>query len=174
MTEAIEWILKRRSIRAYTDAPVSDEQVDALLRAAMSAPSANDLRPWAFVVVRDAKRRQALAEIHQWSYMCSRASVVITVLGDPGASRHWVEDCSAATENLLLAATCLNLGAVWVAIYPDAGREARVRQILNIPEQYRILCLVPVGQPAETKPPRTRYEESKVYAETFGNRAKAV
>lgn len=173
MTEALDLILKRRSIRAYTDSPVSNEQVDALLRAAMAAPSANDVRPWAFVVVRDAERRKALAKIHQWSSMCADAPLVIAVLGDPEESLHWVEDCSAATENLLLAVAGLDLGAVWVAVYPHADREARVRQILGIPEQFRVLCLVPVGQPAETKSPRTRYEASKIYDETFGNRAKA-
>jgi nitroreductase len=173
MTEALNWILKRRSIRAYTDSPVTDEQVEALLRAAMAAPSANDVRPWAFVVVRAAERRKALAKIHQWSYMCANAPLVIAVLGDPEVSTHWVEDCSAATENLLLAVAGLDLGAVWVAIYPHADREARVRQILDIPERFRVLCLAPVGQPAETKSPRSRYEESKVHDETFGNRAKA-
>jgi nitroreductase len=173
MTEVLDWILKRRSIRAYTDSPVSDAQVDALLRAAMAAPSANDVRPWAFVVVRDAERRNALAKIHQWSSMCANAPLVIAVIGDPEASPHWVEDCSAATENLLLAVAGLDLGAVWVAIYPHPDREARVRQILSIPERFRVLCLLPVGQPAETKPPRTRYEESKVHYDTFGSRAKA-
>ncbi len=105
--------------------------------------------------------------------MCHDAPLVIAVLGDPEVSLHWVEGCSAATENLLLAVTGLELGAVWVAIYPHAGREARVRQILDIPERFRVLCLVPIDQPAETKPPRTRYEASKIHDETFGNRAKA-
>ncbi len=162
------WILKRRSIRAYTDAPVTDEQVQALLEAAMAAPSAHDGRPWAFVVVRDPTRRKALAETHQWSTMCADAPVVIAVVGDPTVSDHWVEDCSAAAENLLLAAAGLDLGAVWVAVYPRAEREVHVRQVLAIPDRLRPLCLVPIGQPAETKSPRTRYEASKVHDERFG------
>lgn len=166
----LEWILKRRSIRAYSDAPVSDAQAQGLLQAAMAAPSADDARPWAFVVVRDPEKRQALAETHQWSQMCAQAPVVIAVLGDPAASDHWVEDCSAATENLLLAAAGLDLGAVWVAVYPRPQREDHVRQVLDIPDQLRVLCLVPVGHPAETKPPRTRYEEGKVHYEAFGGR----
>jgi len=157
MHEMLELILKRRSIRAYTDAPVTDDQIQMLLQAAMAAPSANDVRPWAFVVVRDRERRQALAETHRWSYMCADAPVVFAVVGDPAASDHWVEDCSAATENLLLAAAGLNLGAVWIAIYPRLQRETHVRRVLNIPDRLRPLCLVAVGQPAETKPPRTRY-----------------
>ena len=162
------WILKRRSIRAYTDVPVTDEQIQALLQAAMAAPSANDVRPWAFVVVRDPARRRVLAETHQWSHMCADAPVVIVVLGDPAASDHWIEDCSAATENLLLAAAALDLGTVWIAVYPQLQHESHVRRVLRIPERLRVLCLVPGGHPTETKPPRTRYEEGKVHHETWG------
>ena len=161
----LSFIFQRRSIRAFTDAPVTDAQIDALLKAAMAAPSGNDRRPWAFVVVREAARRRALAETHQWTYMCASAPVVFAVLGDPGASDHWASDCSAATENLLLAAAGLDLGAVWVGIYPRVPRESSVRQVLNIPERWRVLCLVPVGHPAENKSPRTRYEANKVYQE---------
>jgi|GEM_PF-508622 len=168
-SEVMNLILKRRSIRAYTDAPVSETQIQPLLQAAMAAPSANDVRPWAFVVVRDPVRRAALAETHQWSQMCTDAPLVIAVAGDPTVSDHWVEDCSAATENLLLAAVGLDLGAVWVGIYPRLQREAHVRRVLNVPEQWRVLCLVPVGHPAETKQPRTRYEASKVHYDTFGS-----
>jgi len=164
---APEWVLKRRSIRAYTDVPVTDAQVEAMLQAAMAAPSANDVRPWTFVVVRDPARRRALAETHRWSGMRAQAPVVIAVLGDPAASDHWIADCSAATENLLLTAAWLGLGAVWVAVYPRTGSEADVRQALNIPGRLRVLCLLPVGQPAEQKPPRTRYQESKVHYETL-------
>ena len=167
----LDWIMKRRSIRKYTDETVTDEEIKGLLQMAMAAPSANDVRPWAFVVVRDLAKRQALAETHTWSTMCAQAPVVIGVLGDPSASDHWIEDCSAATENMLLAATAIDLGSVWVAIYPRQEREAWVRQILNIPANLRVLCLLPVGHPAESKPPRTRYEESKVHHETFGSSA---
>lgn len=170
-SEVMNLILKRRSIRAYTDAPVSETQIQHLLQAAMAAPSANDVRPWAFVVARDPARRRALAETHQWSQMCADAPAVIAVIGDPAASDHWVEDCSGATENLLLAAAGLELGAVWVGIYPRPQREAHVRRVLNMPEQLRVLCLVPIGHPAETKSPRTRYEVSKVHYETFGGQS---
>ena len=169
--DVLNLIFQRRSIRAFTDAPVTDAQIDALLQAAMAAPSASDRRPWSFVVVRDAARRRALAETHQWSYMCASAPVVFAVLGDPGVSDHWVSDCSAATENLLLAAAGLDLGAVWIGIYPREPREEIVRQTLNIPKRWRVLCLVPVGHPAETKSPRTRYEANKVHHEAFGNQS---
>lgn len=169
-TAVQELILKRRSIRAYTDDPVTEDQIRAMLQAAMAAPSANDIRPWVFIVVRDPARRRALAQTHRWAQMCEGAPVVIVVVGDPAASDHWVEDCSAATENLLLAAIGLDLGTVWVAVYPREQCEAYVREELGIPGQLRVLCLVPVGHPAETKPPRTRYDESRVHHESFVDR----
>ncbi len=162
-----DWVVKRRSIRAYTDAPVTEAEVQVLLEAAMAAPSANDTRPWAFVVVRDGECRRALAETHPWSAMCAQSPVVIAVLGDEHLSNHWIEDCSAATENLLLTASWLGLGAVWVAVYPRQEREDHVRRVLNVPARMRVLCLLPVGHPAEEKTPRTRYEQSKVHFETF-------
>jgi nitroreductase len=163
----LETMLRRRSIRIYDNQDVTDDQVRTILRAAMAAPSANDSRPWAYVVVRDAVRRQTLAQTHPWSGMCASAPVVIAVLGDPQASRHWIEDCSAATENMLLAITELELGAVWIAVYPETARENHVRGVLQVPDRFRVLCLVPVGRPAETKPPRNRFEAGKIHYETF-------
>jgi len=160
-------IKKRRSIRRYTDQPVTDEQIRQLLEAAMAAPSADNIQPWEFVVVRDPALKGELARTHPWSDMAADAAVVFVVCANERASHHWVEDASAATENLLLAATALGLGAVWVAVYPDASREAYVRRVLGIPEEMRVLCLVPVGHPAEAKPPRTKYKESKVHYERW-------
>jgi nitroreductase len=163
----LETIYKRRSIRAYTPEAISEEQIDTLLKAAMAAPSANDGRPWAFVVVQDPTRRTELAKTHQWSSMCRQAAAVVVVLGDPQMSAHWVADCSAATENLLLAATEMGLGTVWVGVYPDDTSEARVRQVVKAPADLHVLCLIPIGHPAEARGPRTRYEASKVHRETF-------
>jgi nitroreductase len=156
-------IRKRRSIRRYTDQVVTDEQIRQLLEAAMAAPSASNIQPWEFVVVKDPELKRQLAQTHRWSYMAADAAVVFVICANERASHHWVEDASAATENLLLAATALGLGAVWVAVYPDVSREAYVRRLLDIPKEMRVLCLVPVGHPAESKPPRTKYRKSKVH-----------
>jgi nitroreductase len=102
-----------------------------------------------------------------WSFMCAAAPVVFVVLGNESRSAHWVEDTSAATENILLAAAGLGLGAVWVAVYPNQEHEDYVRALLNVPEELRILCLVPVGHPAESKPPRTQYDESRVHYDRY-------
>jgi len=165
MNEAnvLDMIKKRRSIRKYTGQMVTDEQIRQLLEAAMAAPSASNIQPWEFVVVKDPDLKRQLAQTHTWSSMAADAAVVFVVCGDEPASHHWVEDTSAATENLLLAATALGLGAVWVGIYPTAAREVHVRRVLDIPEEIRVLCLVPVGHPAESKPPRTQYKESKAH-----------
>ena len=157
----------RRSIRKYTSEPVTDEQITTLLEAAMAAPSASNRKPWEFVVVRDAGLRKQLSEVHPWAGMATRAPVVFVVCGRPNDSDHWVEDCSAATENLLLAVTSLELGAVWVGVYPRAEREDQVQLVLHLPKDWRTLCLVPVGHPAETKPPRTQYDPARVHYDAF-------
>jgi nitroreductase len=164
----LDAIRKRRSIREYTPLPLTEEQVRLLLEAAMLAPSANDSRPWEFVVVRDEALRMQLARTHSWSGMAAQAPAVFVMLGDERRSpRHWVEDTSAATENLLVQAAAMGLGAVWVAVYPEQSREEYVRQALGIPAHLRVLCLVPVGHPASPKPPRDRFEEKRVHYDRY-------
>ena len=159
----IDCIRARRSIRKYTSEPLTDEQIQTLLEAAMAAPSASNRKPWEFVVVRDAGLRQQLSEAHPWAKMAAEAAVVFVICGRPNDSDHWVEDCSAATENLLLAVTSLGLGAVWVGIHPRPQREQAVRRFLRLPEAWRPLCIVPVGHPAESKAPRTQYDAAHVH-----------
>jgi nitroreductase len=163
----LDLIKRRRSIRKFTNAPVSDADIQTLLEAAMAAPSANDLRPWEFVVVRRPELRRRLADMKQWSYMAADAPVVFVVCGDEQSSAHWVEDTSAATENLLLAAAALDLGGVWVAVYPDQAREQYAREALGIPAELRVLCLVPVGHPAESKPSHTKYDPARVHYDGY-------
>jgi nitroreductase len=162
-------IKKRRSIRKYTDQPVTDRQIRQLLEAAMAAPSGSNIQPWDFVVVRDPDLKRQLAQTHTWSYMAADATVVFVVCTNQSASGHWLEDASAATQNLLLAVTALGLGAVWVGIYPGTDRKAHVRQVLAIPDEIRVLCLVPVGHPAESKPPRTQYTKRARFTTRGGN-----
>ena len=163
----LDLIKKRRSIRKYTSEPVSDSGIRAMLEAAMSAPSADDRRPWEIVVVRRDDLRARIGAVHPWAHMCSAAPVVFVVLGNPGRSAHWVEDCSALTQNLLLAATGLELGAVWVAIYPESRDEESVRHMFGIPKHLRVLCVVPVGHPAEAKPSATKFDERNVHYDKY-------
>jgi len=163
----LDLIRKRRSIRKYTAEPVSDADIKALLEAAMAAPSADNIQPWEFVVVREVALRRRLAETHPWAYMCADAPVVFAICGHERHSDHWVEDTSAATENLLLAAAGLDLGAVWIGVYPTPSSEEHVRSVLGIPRDLRVLCLVPVGHPAESRPPHTKMDERKVHYERY-------
>lgn len=159
----LDLIKRRRSIRKYTPEPLSEAKVRELLEAAMAAPSANNSQPWHFVVVRDKETKSLLAKTHRWSGMIAQAPLAIVVCGEKTRSLHWVEDTSAATENLLLAAEALGLGGVWIGIHPDRAREAKVREALGIPEKVGVLCLIAVGRPAEHKPPRNNYNEARIH-----------
>jgi nitroreductase len=161
--ETIGTILARRSIRRYTDEPVSKPDIKTLLKAAMAAPSASNNRPWHFVVVTQRETLDALAEAHPYGKMLAQAPLCIAVCGDPDLSDYWVQDCSAATENLLVAVTSLGLGAVWLGVYPRDQRVGVARQILGIPESIFPLNLIAIGHPAEEKEPRTQYDEARMH-----------
>jgi nitroreductase len=166
--ELIHTIFARRSIRRYTPEPVSEADVKTLLEAAMAAPSASNRKPWHFVVVTGRQTLDALAEAHPHGKMLFQATLCIAVCGDLTTfERFWVQDCSAATENLLLAATALGLGAVWLGVYPREDRVVAVRQVLGMPETITPLNLVSIGHPAEEKEPRTQYDEARVHRERW-------
>ena len=169
MNEAfVHTIFARRSIRTYTEEPVSEENIQILLKAAMAAPSASDRKPWQFIVVTERETLDALAEAHHHGKMLFEAPLCISVCGDlTEMERFWVQDCSAATENLLLAATALGLGAVWLGVYPRDERVAAVRRILALPDHITPLNLVSIGHPAEEKEPRTQYNEARVHWERW-------
>ena len=174
--DALALLLARRSIRRYTAQDVSEEHEEKLIEAAFAAPSADNARPWHFVAVRDAATRARLSRVHQWARMCARAPLVIAVLGHE-ASTWWIEDCSAATENILLEAQSLGLGAVWVGIRDEASEdhadEKRVLEILAATgDGWRCLCLIAVGHPAETKRPRSQRQASKLSFDRFGHRSR--
>ena len=169
--EGLDAILARRSIRKYTAQPVSEEAVRALLDAAMAAPSANNQQPWHFVVIRDRKTLDAISTVHPHAKMIREAPVAILICADtsvePTPVGYWIQDCSAATENVLVGAQALGLGAVWLGVHPRQERVDGIRRLLGIPEHVVPLSLVPVGHPAETKPPAGRYLESRVHRDRW-------
>lgn len=165
---SLELIYARRSIRHFTGEPVSRELEDELLRAAMAAPSARNMRPWHFVVVRERGTLDAIAEAHPHAAMLRQATLCLAVLGDPEVyGEYWIQDCAAATQNILLAATGLGLGACWLGMHPREERKRAVRPLLSIPETMEILSLVAVGHPAEEKEPRTQFEAARVHREKW-------
>jgi nitroreductase len=166
--EFIQTIFARRSIRKYAEESVSETDIKTLLEAAMAAPSASNRKPWQFVVVTERQTLDRLAEVHPHGKMLFEAKLCIAVCGDlTEMERFWVQDCSAATENLLLAATALGLGAVWLGVYPREERVTAVRQVLGIPEAIVPLNLISIGHPAEEKEPRTQYDEVRVHRERW-------
>ncbi len=159
-------IRSRRSIRKYTGEEVTDEQVTELLRAAMSAPSAANQQPWRFVAIRSQERRELIPTFHPHASMTPSASVVIAVCGDLRELRipeRWVQDCSAATQNLLLAAHDMGLGAVWLGVYPTEERVEGVRRLLELPDYIMPLSMVAVGHPAEEPLAADRFEPEYVH-----------
>ena len=169
--DAITALLTRRSIRRYTDRPVSREQLDTLLACAMAAPSGYNEQSWRFVVVREAQTREQLAAASNWGWMAVSTPLVIVVCGDPVAERHpgqyWVQDTVAALENMLIAAHAMGLGAVWIGLYPRPERTAPVRRLLGLPEPVEPLGMVAVGHPAERKAPSSRMDWNKVHYESW-------
>jgi nitroreductase len=147
---------------------VSEQDVKTLLEAAMAAPSASNLKPWHFVILTDRQTLNDLAESHPHGKMLTEATLCIAVCGDMTISeRYWVQDCSAATENLLLAAAALGLGAVWLGVYPREERVAVVREVLGIPQAVVPLNLISIGYPAESKKPRTQFDDTRVHRERW-------
>ena len=163
MDERLHIIFARRSVRRYTDAPISEADIGSLLQAGMAAPSAANLKPWHFYVVTDRKALQTLAEVNPYGKMLAQAGLAIAVCGDPSISDWWVQDCTAATENILIAATALGLGAVWLGCHGRDEREQAIRDVLGIPPRIGVLSLLSIGHPGEDKEARTQYDPARVH-----------
>lgn len=152
--QMVDLIRSRKSVRDFTGEKVSDETLECLVAAGMSAPSAVNVQPWSFVIVTDKARLADMAAKLPYAKMLDKAGSAIIVCGIPGkdaqfAKKFWVQDCSAATENILLAAHALGLGAVWTAVYPEEDRIATVRAACGLPEGVIPLNVIPVGVPTK-------------------------
>lgn len=164
--ELMEGLLTRRSIRKYQDTKVPAEYVDALLRAAMHAPSANNSQPWRFVVVDQRELLDKIPEFHPWSKMLLQAplAIVVCALVPEGKKfEMWVQDCAAATQNILLAALDLGLGGVWLGVHPREERVNGIRQLLRLPADIFPFSIIALGYPAETPTPVDRFDPLKVH-----------
>jgi nitroreductase len=159
-------IFERRSIRQYTTEPVGEELVEQLLHAAMAAPSAGDEQAWQFVVLRDREVLNQIPTFHPYSWMLLESPVAILVCGDTTREKypeHFVLDCSAATQNILLMATFLGLGSVWVGVYPNEDRVTEFCKLLSLPKGIVPFSLVPIGYPAEVRPPKNNFDPSRIH-----------
>lgn len=163
-------IFTRKSVRLYTDREVTPEQVECMLRAAMAAPSGMNLQPWRFVVVTEKATKEKLAV--GFNKMIAKAPVAIVVCGKTtgklgGTNHNWTADCAAATENLLLAAESLGLGAVWTACYPYEDRMRPAIESLGLPEDITPYCIIPVGYPAGNDKPKDKWKPENIHYEKW-------
>jgi nitroreductase len=165
--ELKEVLLKRRSVRKFTDEPVSDAMIEELLHAAMSGPSACNKKPWEFYVVTNEAKLEELKGASKFTKFNSKLAIVVCgnlLHALPlQMANYWIQDCSAATEHILLRVTDVGLGAVWCGIHPQKGAEERVRNMLNIPKTQIPLNVIFIGHPAEEPEARDQYEEKYIH-----------
>lgn len=167
--KTLETIFNRKSVRHFTSEKVSREQLNLLVKAAMAAPSAVNKQPWDFVIVDDRATLDKLAEGLPYASMLKSATAAVVVCGnmnkalDGDSQQYWIQDCSAATQNLLLAAESIGLGAVWTGVFPSNERVAHVKNTLSIPETSTPLNVIPIGYPTGEDKPKDKWKESNVH-----------
>jgi len=169
MNDTLKTIFSRKSVRSFKDEPVPKEKIEMLVRASMAAPTAVDKRPWEFIVVTDRNILKKLADALPYAKMTAQAAAAIIVGGDITKqwggtdAEYWKMDCSVASENILLAAESLGLGAVWTAVYPEKTRIENVRKILGLPDAVIPLNLIPIGVPKGDEKPKDKYNPKQIH-----------
>ena len=163
----LENIAERKSVRKYLNKSVEEDKIDAMVKAGMAAPSGMDRRPWEFVVVTDREALDSMAAKLPYAKMLTNAPLAIVVCGDTTRSSYWYLDCSAATQNVLLAAEALGLGAVWTAAYPCEDRIDVVRQNTGLPENIVPLCVIPIGYPDGPQKAKDKFDPQRVHRNKY-------
>ena len=164
----LENIHSRKSVRQYTSEPVSEADIQTILKAAMAAPSAVNFQPWRFVVVTEREQLDAMAEILPYAKMLRQAPAAIVVCGETmwmggNENPYWQQDCAAATQNLLLAVEALGLGAVWTGVYPNQDLYPKLHNHLNLPSTVQPFCCIPVGHPAGNEQPKDKWKPENIH-----------
>jgi nitroreductase len=169
--ETLNNIHNRRSIRKYTVEAVSDEQIEIILRAGMMAPSAGNQQPWQFIIIRDKKKLNEISERHPYASFVKDAPLGILVCGDETlATKHkdfWVQDVSAATQNMLLAIHDLGLGGVWISSYPVESRFKMFQEVCNLPKHVIPLAFIPIGYPAQKITAVDRFKKERIHKDEW-------
>lgn len=166
--KVLDCIYSRKSVRSFVSKPVSADLLKELARAGMAAPSARNLQPWAIVIITLREILDKLADRLPYAKMLFEAPAAIVVCGDlskagDSPEGYWVQDCSAATQNILLAAEALGLDAVWTGVYPRADRVAVVKEVLNIPEHIIPLNVIPIGYPKGEQYPKDKFKSDNIH-----------
>ena len=163
----LENIAEQKSVRKYLNKSVEEDKIDAMVKAGMAAPSGMDRRPWEFVVVTDREALDSMAAKLPYAKMLTNAPLAIVVCGDTTRSSYWYLDCSAATQNVLLAAEALGLGAVWTAAYPYEDRIDVVRQNTGLPENIVPLCVIPIGYQDGPQKAKDKFDLQRVHRNKY-------
>jgi nitroreductase len=164
--EAMQAIMTRQSIRRYIDKNVPDNDVQLLLKAAMQAPSANNYQPWHIVVIRERDLLHEIPKFHTYAQMLHQAALAIAICGDLNIEKnidYLALDCAAATENVLIAAHAMGLGAVWLGIFPRKERMTRLKNLLKLPPHIVPVSLISLGYAADHKPLQDRFKSVRVH-----------
>jgi nitroreductase len=159
-------VFKRRSVRKYTETPVSDADIEEIIRAGMTAPSAGNQQPWHLTIIRDRSILKEIGNINPYANLLENAPAAILVCGDTRLEKFegfWVQDCSAATENMLIEISEKGLGGVWLGFYPMADRVEGIKKLFNLPKEVFPLSIVAVGHPAENPEPADRFKAERVH-----------
>ncbi len=165
-------IYNRKSVRSYTNDEISKEDLLKIIKAGMSAPSTCNFQPWQFIIIQDSETLRDMGEIHKYSKMFKGAKAGIVVLGDinktlEGNEEFWVQDCSAATENILLSANALGIGSVWTGIYPVEIRVKALKKYFKLPDNIYPLSLIALGYPDTEVEVKDKWDETKVHWEKW-------
>lgn len=165
--QALQNIMTRTSVRGYSEENVSEEHVTTLLEAAMAAPTAGNCQPWEFVVISNKELLGRISKVHSVMGMAAKAPIAITVVGVPtqaypAANGYWIQDCSAATQNILLAAHAIGLGAVWCGVHPQTEKVIQISNLLNIPEGKVPFSVIVIGHLKKDKLPMCKWDPSKI------------
>ncbi len=164
--DAIEAVLTRRSVRKYSNKKVSDGHIDELIEAGTSAPSAGNQQPWHFIILDDRKLIDKIPDFHPHAKMLLAAQKAIVVCGDLDLETNkgfWIQDCSAATENILIAARAKGIGSCWLGVYPREDRISGLRKMLKIPKNVIPFSLISLGYPVVEQSRVDRYNNSKIH-----------
>lgn len=168
--DVLDAIFTRRSIRKYSGEPVLEEDINTILKAGQHAPSAHNKQAWDFIIVKDKNKFEAIAKVHTYAKMLPHAEVCVIVCGDKNKqpmTGFLIEDCSAAIENMLLAAHGLGLGAVWCGLYPVTHLTKGMKKIFELPEHIIPVGMVVIGQKGEERKMDNRFDPSKLHYEKW-------
>lgn len=169
----LDIILQRKSVRHFTGDTIAKEDLIKIIKAGMAAPTARNMQPWDFIIITDRAILDGLNEGLPYAKMIEQSGAAIIVCGnlqkalDGEASQYWIQDCSAATQNILLAIESLNLGGVWTGVYPNTDRVNFVKDFCNLPEHIIPLNVIPVGVPTGEDKPKDKFKEENIHWEVF-------